>query len=182
MYDNLGGLLYISIGLTVSSFVGWWLYQYYLKCRSMKNSIKNSKRLYDSINARPDPQSTTRVYFDSLSGINETRSYFVNSSEIDDINLNPNDNHNVHNVSIINAIKKRLPILYENNHQRQQKYTFVQVIQQLKDSLSKDCLDKRTEYPYVSKVLRFILESRASYSSKKIKELIYIKIPLLYKD
>ena len=161
MYNNF----YISIGikLALSSFIAWCLYRCYVKYWLIENSTKMVNH-----SDRQDPQSTTRVYFDSLSGINETRSIFVNDSEIDNINLNPDDKHNVHNVSIVDAIKKRLPALYEN---KGQVYTFVQVVQQLKDSFREN-----KSYPYVSRVLRFILESNASYSSRQIKEFEILRL------
>ena len=179
MTGTMTRLLYISIGIVLSgltSFVGWCFYQYYCSNKTqsileqsiLEQSIRESKSHRDTL-IRPELQTTTRVYFDSLSGINETRSYFIDESEIDDVNLNPNDNHNVHNVTIVNSIKNKMPLLYESS---QTKFSFVTVIQQIKVCLAL----VKTKYPYVSKVLRFILESRASYSSQLIKEFEIIRL------
>jgi hypothetical protein len=169
----------IKLGLAslLAGTIGWFCYQYYTKrgVTKMVMGISPSEtRSLKELRSHREPKSnnepqTTRVYFDSLSGINDASLFITDHSEIDDINLDPSDNHNVHNISIINSIKNKLPLLYRGE---QSKFSFVSVIQQIRELLR----ERQVSYPNVTKVIRFIVESRASYSSRLIKEYEIIRL------
>lgn len=156
--------IWLSLICLVSLF-SWLVTKYYVKLsRQHIELVKEGK----SIN---EPQ-TTRVHYGSVSGINESIEFYTEYGdyfENDNINLNPNDNHNVHNITIVDTVKEKLSILYQTYDLT---LTFSSIVNQIKQLI----LEHQDDYPTINTTLDFIIRSRAKYSPKLIKESEIIKL------
>lgn len=146
-------------------WVGYQLYQYILNlCVIYQDIISNQLRKSNQLIDQNNQLTDTRVYVNTLNNnsiiYNDSEmSSYVSYSENSDINLDLNDNHNVHNITIIEHLKSNLDKLFLSTKQL---IKFDQIIRELKKY--------QIGYPYLNKVLRFIQDSQAKYSVDKIKE------------
>lgn len=125
----------------------------------IKKQLKKSEMKINDSRIITEPHNTTTVHLGDTSCIENISNQL---SELDDINLNPNDKHNVHNVAIINRIYQGIDQLNKFNYQCNISDSIKQIAKLIEQNSNK--------YEYMTIVWKFINKHRSKYSSRNIPE------------
>lgn len=167
--DSWNTTLKLGIGIGLFIFL-WMSYRphypaSYLSKQNKNLYLKNDNAFITSIKEGEAiiPFNSTAVHFDSLTATE--RSSYLSA----DLNLNPNDQHNVHNITISEKVResvKLLKQLYGKNL-----ITFTKI----KTNLRRTPAFTR-KYPHLLEVISFIDKSNAAYSHSSIPEKIILEL------
>lgn len=160
-------ILMIPFIITGSSFFHFLLVSIFLAflfwCKSQLSIII---RQWDSTRNHSDSRTHSQIYQYSIQAYDNTQaiiSSYSSHQEISDVNWDPNDKHNVHNVTISEGIREKLEEMADEISQMPKNVE--EIVRYYRKS------DKYKSRRKIFHVLNYLKIAEALYSPKKIQEI-----------